>query len=116
MEFFKGIGFTFNLQFTSEDTTCMVISEHIYVMLLEEARFKSFTNKEIPNTFHSAQMIIGLSVDSREKVNQIVNNAFAAGAIRYNDPVDYGFMYSWSFQDIDNHLWEIIYMDPNHVQ
>lgn len=115
MEFFTKIGFEFNPQFTDENATCMMISDHIFVMLLVEDFFKTFTNKEISNSAATTEVIIALSADSKEQVDEIVNKALDAGAGKSNDPVDHGFMYSWSFEDIDGHLWEVMYMDPSMV-
>ncbi|MVP01843.1 VOC family protein [Paenibacillus lutrae] len=115
VEFFTQIGFEFNPQFTDENATCMVISEHIFVMLLVEDFFKTFTKKQITDTAVSTEVIVALSADSREQVDEIVSKALAAGAAAYNDKVDHGFMYSWSFQDINGHLWELVYMDESTV-
>ncbi|NOU94308.1 glyoxalase/bleomycin resistance/extradiol dioxygenase family protein [Paenibacillus sp. LMG 31456] len=115
IDFFTKIGFEFNAQFTDENATCMVISEHIFVMLLVEEFFKTFTKKEIVDATKSTEAIVALSAESREKVDEIVNKALAAGGTPSNEPMDHGFMYSWSFQDIDGHLWEIIYMDESAV-
>lgn len=109
--FFTEIGFEFNPQFTDENATCMVVSDHIFVMLLVQDYFKTFTKKEISDTTISSEVIMGLSAESREKVDEIVNKALTAGGKISNDPIDHGFMYGWSFQDIDGHLWEIFYMD-----
>jgi predicted lactoylglutathione lyase len=101
---------------TNESTTCMIIGDNIYAMLLEEADFKTFIKKEISDATQTTEVIVALSVDSREKVDEIVNKALAAGAKPSNDAFDHGFMYGWSFQDLDNHLWEIFFMDPNAVE
>ncbi|MGX7420064.1 VOC family protein [Carnobacterium gallinarum] len=114
--FFTKLGFTFNPQFTDENATCMVISETIYVMLLVKPFFKSFIKKEIADAEKTAEVIVALSVDSRNEVDELVDQAMSAGALFYNDPTDMGFMYSRSFQDLDNHLWEVVYMDPTSVQ
>lgn len=114
--FFTKLGYTFNPQFTDENATCMIVSESIYVMLLVEKYFMSFTKKEIPDTTKSAQVIVALSADSREAVDVLVDAAFEAGAGVYNEPQDMGFMYTRSFQDLDGHLWEVFYMDPSHLQ
>lgn len=115
VEFFTQIGFEFNPQFTDENATCMIIGENIYAMLLVEPFFKSFIQKEIADAAKTTEVIVALSADSREQVDEIVNKALAAGAKPYNEPIDHGFMYSWSFQDIDDHLWELVYMDENAV-
>ncbi len=111
VEFFTKIGFEFNANFTDESTTCMIIGDNIYAMLLVEERFLSFIPKKISNAAETAEVIVALSVDSREQVDQIVQAALEAGGKHYNDPQDHGFMYGWSFQDLDDHLWEITYMD-----
>lgn len=118
-EFFSKVGYEFNPQFSNEQAACMVISENIFAMLLVEDFFKSFiqsTNKAITDATKQTEVIVALSAESREEVDELVNRALEAGAKPYNDPVDHGFMYSWSFQDPDGHLWEFVYMDPSHIQ
>jgi uncharacterized protein len=115
VEFFTKLGYTFNPQFTDENATCMIVGEDIFVMLVEPF-FKSFTKKDIADTSKSSEVIIALSSDSKEKVDELVNKAVAAGATTPNEKQDQGFMYSWGFQDLDGHLWETIYMDPNAIQ
>lgn len=113
IEFFTKVGFDFNEQMTNENATCVVISESIYVMLLVEDYFKTFTKREIPDTAKSTEAIVALSVKSKEEVDEIVNKALDAGGKPFNEAIDHGFMYGWSFQDIDGHLWEIFYMDES---
>ncbi|WP_078381507.1 VOC family protein [Sutcliffiella halmapala] len=111
IEFFSKVGFEFNPQFTDENATCMVISESIFAMLLTEDYFKTFTKKEIVDATKSTEVIVAISAASRDKVDEIVNKALDAGAKPYNDPIDHGFMYGWSFQDLDGHLWEVFHME-----
>lgn len=111
VDFFTKVGFEFNVNFTDESATCMIIGDNIYAMLLVEDRFQSFISKKISNAAETAEVIVALSVDSREQVDLIVQAALDAGAKPYNDPQDHGFMYGWSFQDPDDHLWEVSYMD-----
>ncbi|MFT9848820.1 VOC family protein [Aneurinibacillus sp. REN35] len=116
VEFFTKIGFEFNPQFTDQNAACMVISEHIFVMLLVEPFFKTFTKKEIADATKTTEVIIALSAESKEKVDEIVNKALAAGGKASNEPFSQGdFMYGWSFQDLDGHLWEVMYMDQSTV-
>ncbi|MDQ8733223.1 VOC family protein [Paenibacillus sp. LHD-38] len=114
--FFTKLGFEFNPQFTDENATCMIIGENIFAMLLVEDYFKTFIDKEIADASKTAEVIVALSAESREQVNDIVNKALAADAKPYRDPVDHGFMYSWSFQDPDDHLWELVFMEPSAVE
>lgn len=111
VEFFTKVGFEFDANFTDESATCMIIGENIYAMLLVEERFQSFISKKISNAADTTEVIVALSVDSREQVDEIVQAALDAGGKPSNEPQDHGFMYGWSFQDLDDHLWEVSYMD-----
>ena len=116
VEFFKRLGFTFNPQFTDENATCMIINDNIFVMLLVEKFFKTFTKKEICDTTKDTEVIIALSTESREKVDEMMQNVFEAGGKESREPQDHGWMYGRSFQDINDHLWEIIYMDEKALK
>jgi len=116
IEFFTKLGFTFNPQFTDENATCMIVGEDIFVMLLVEKFFKTFTKKEICDTAKNTEVIVALSAESREKVDQMINKAIEAGGKESRAPQDHGWMYGRSFQDNDGHLWEIIYMDESAIK
>ena len=115
-EFFKRLGFTFNPQFTDETAACMVIADDIYAMLLTHPKFKEFTKKDVADAHKTTEVLTCLSFDSKEKVNEVVDGAIAAGGTEAREPQDYGFMYGRSFNDLDGHIWEIIWMDPSHIQ
>jgi len=115
IEFFTRLGYTFNPQFTDETATCMNISDDIFVMLLTEAKFKTFTPKAICDATKSTEVLVCLSCESREQVDEMVRKAIAAGGTTYNEPQDHGFMYGHGFQDLDGHIWELIYMEPNAI-
>jgi predicted lactoylglutathione lyase len=116
INFFAKLGFTFNPQFTDATATCMVVSEDIFVMLLTEAKFKTFTPKAICDAAQSTEVLLCLSRDSRSDVDAMVRNAVAAGGSTYNQPQDHGVMYAHGFQDPDGHIWELVYMEPNAIQ
>lgn len=113
--FFGKLGFSFNPQFSDENTACLVISDTIFAMLMTEPRFKDFTKKEIADASKTTEMLLALSADSREKVDELADAALAAGGSPANEPQDLGFMYGRSFQDPDHHIWEIVWMDPSAV-
>lgn len=116
IEFFTKLGYTFNAQFTDENATCMIISDTIYAMLLTKARFSDFTKKEIADAKKTTEVLIALSTDSKEHVNQLVDKALVAGGKEPNDAQDHGFMFSRSFEDLDGHIWEVFWMNPAHIQ
>lgn len=113
VDFFTRLGYTFNPQFSDEKATCMIISNTIYVMLLTEAFFQTFTKKEIVDAHKAVECVIAISADSKDAVNKMVARAEAAGATIPNPASDYGFMYQHSFEDLDGHHWEFVWMDPN---
>ena len=114
--FFGKLGYKFNAQFTDETAACMVISEDIYTMLLTEPKFKEFTKKPIADAKKTTEVLVCLSMDSKERVNEIVDTAVKAGGSETREPMDYGFMFGRAFDDLDGHTWEIVWMDPKHVQ
>ena len=111
--FFKALGFEFNLQFSNENTASMIISGNIFALLMIEERFKEFSKKEVVDTTTSAEAIFCLSAESRDQVNDLVNKALSSGGKSASDPQDHGFMYVWGFQDLDGHLWEVAFMDES---
>ncbi len=113
-KFFTKLGFTINPQFTNEKAACVVISADIYAMILTEEFFKTFIpKKEISDATKSTEVLVALSADSKEKVDEMADKALAAGASKLREPEDHGFMYSRSFQDPDGHIWEVFWMDIN---
>jgi uncharacterized protein len=114
--FFKSLGFSFNPQFTNDQGACMVVSDDIFVMLLVEPFFQTFTKKPIADATKTTEVLVCLSAESRAEVDSLVKKALAAGGTSPNPPQDHGFMYGHGFTDLDGHIWELAYMDPAHVQ
>ena len=115
VDFFTELGFTFNPQFTSEDTTCMLVGPNIFAMLLERDRFTGFIDKPVADS-SSSEVILSLGCESRDEVRKLAEAAFALGARKVNEIDDKGFMISWGFEDLDGHLWDLFWMDPQHVE
>jgi uncharacterized protein len=111
--FFESLGFSFNPGFTNEQGACMVIGEHSFVMLLVEPFFQTFTKKRVADARESTEVLVCLSCESRDEVDTLVKKALAAGAKAPNAPQDHGFMYGHGFEDLDGHVWELMWMDPN---
>ena len=112
VEFFTKLGYTFNPQFTDENANCMIVGENIFVMLLVEKFFQSFTDKTICDATQSAEVMMGLSCASRAEVDAMVRKAVAAGGKTPRKPQDHGFMYGHGYEDLDGHIWEVFYMEP----
>lgn len=114
--FFSKLGFEFNPKFTDDKAACMIINDGAYVMLLGEPFFKTFTRRELCDTSRQTEGMFAVSCASRAEVDATVTKAIAAGATPAMEPQDHGFMYGWSFYDLDGHHWEVLWMDPNAVQ
>jgi predicted lactoylglutathione lyase len=113
--FFTKLNYTFNPQFTDENATCMIISEDIFVMLLVEKYFKTFTKKAVSDASKSTEAILALSTDTRDEVDAMLARVISAGGKESREIQDMGFMYSRGFEDLDGHLWEVFYMDPSTI-
>ncbi|WP_156726880.1 VOC family protein [Streptomyces apocyni] len=115
-KFFSELGYSFNEQFSDETTACLVISDTIFAMLLSEPRFAEFATKPVVDATKSTEVLVALSAESREKVDELADRALAAGGSPAKEPMDFGHMYGRSFQDPDGHHWEVMWMDPAAVQ
>lgn len=115
ISFFSNLGYSFNPQFTDEKATCMIVSDNIFVMLLTETYFKTFTKKQISDAKIATEVLIALDTNSREEVQQMITKAIESGATIYSEPQDHGWMYQHSFADLDGHQWELVYMDQSQM-
>jgi predicted lactoylglutathione lyase len=115
-EFFTELGFSFDERFTDENATRMIISDDTSVMLAAEPFFKGFiTPQDIADTTRSREVIVGLSTESREQVDDLADKALAAGGEAIGEPEDQGFMYMRGFRDLDGHQWSFLYMDMTAI-
>lgn len=113
IDFFTGLGFRFNPQFTDDKAACMVISETIYAMLIVESFFKTFTTKKLSDASKSTEVLNALSFESRAEVDGMADKALKSGGAPNTQTQDHGWMYGRSFQDPDGHIWELLYMDES---
>ena len=110
--FYESIGATKDERFCDGTAACMVISETIFVMLLTHDKFRQFTSKAIADSRNTSQVLLCLSAESREAVDEMVEKAASAGGgVDPGPKQDYGFMYGRSFEDLDGHHWEVMWMD-----
>lgn len=114
--FAQALGWSINTQFTDETAASVVISDTIYAMLLTHDKYRQFTDKQIADATKTSEVLICLSQDSKEAVHKLVDAAVKAGGKESRPMQDYGFMISRSFDDLDGHTWEVVFMDPAHVQ
>lgn len=116
VRFFTALGYNFNPQFTDETATCMIVSDDIFVMLLTEEKFKTFTPKPVSDATKSTEVLVCLSCESKRDVDELVRKAVAAGGTTPMPAKDYGFMYAHGYTDLDGHIWELTYMDMSAMK
>ncbi|HEY5299392.1 MAG TPA: VOC family protein [Acetobacteraceae bacterium] len=110
--FYVGLGGEVNPQFSGAQSTSLMFSDAIGVMLLTHAHYRQFTQRPIGDARRESQTLLALSVDSREAVDATLTRAVAAGGRADPNPVqDHGFMFGRSVEDPDGNVWEIMWMD-----
>lgn len=110
--FFAGLGFGFNEQFSDEKAIAMVLSDHATVMMLRREFFQTFTPRAVADATRTSEVLIAIARDSREAVDDIVARAVELGGSIVRPPEDHGFMYGHAFADLDGHIWEPFWMNP----
>ncbi|RYJ36952.1 Glyoxalase/bleomycin resistance protein/dioxygenase [Flavobacterium anhuiense] len=112
-DFFWKIGFSFNEQHDTPSSTCMVVGEgHFVIMLFEEMLFSSFSKNNITDTNSSSEVLISIDAESREEVDELAEKVKEAGGTIFAPPAEnQGWMYGCGFADLDGHRWNILFMD-----
>ncbi|WP_328641152.1 VOC family protein [Streptomyces canus] len=115
-KFFTELGYSINPQFSNDSAASVVISDTIVAMLMTKEFYATFTKKEIADATKTSEVLIALSAESRAKVDELVDKAIAAGGTLSGETQDHGFMYGRSFDDLDGHSWEVVWMDPATIE
>jgi uncharacterized protein len=113
--FFTALGFAQDKQFSDDTAACIVVNDSISIMLGTHEKFRTFTPKAICDTSQAVEVLISLSCDTRERVDELVAKALAAGGTTHDEPEDLGFMYSHSFVDLDGHGWGVLHMSAQQA-
>ena len=113
IRFFEALGFTFNRHFTDATATSMIVGEDAYFMLLTKEKYAGFSKRPHGDPKSATSALFAFSVGSRAEVDDIVKTAIANGGAHAMDSMDHGFMYGWSFYDLDGYHWEVFWMDPS---
>jgi hypothetical protein len=111
--FYEAVGFVRDERFSRRGSAAaMTWSDTIVFMILSREHFADFTSKTIIDARSSVEALLCLSRDSRAEVDAIVEAASAAGGKADPCPTqDHGFMYGRSFEDLDGHVFEPMWMD-----
>ncbi|MBU1619410.1 MAG: glyoxalase/bleomycin resistance/extradiol dioxygenase family protein [Gammaproteobacteria bacterium] len=109
-DFFLQLGFGVKPQFSDDTASCIVLSDDLYLMLLTKEKFASFSPHPLIDSHQQTQVLNCLSCHSKVEVDELVQKAVKAGGRTYNQPQEHDFMYAHGFQDLDGHVWELVYM------
>jgi len=111
--FLEALGATNEPKFTDETAAAMKFSDSIFFMLLTHDKYRQFTPLPIADAKTSSGVLLCLSRDSREAVDNSVDAAVAAGGKADPSPKqEYGVMYGRSVTDPDGNHFELMWMDP----
>lgn len=113
-EFWTNLGFPIHDEMSNDKSVCVVMNENTYVMFLTEEYFQTFSERPVPKG-DTTQVLVAISLDTREQVDHMVNTAVANGATQHEEPQDYGWMYHNSFWDINGHGWNVMFADPSQM-
>ena len=114
--FYEAIGAVNNPQFSDDTAACMVWSDTIFVMLLTHPKWAVFTTKPVVDAHAASEVMLALSADDRAAVDTMLAAvAGAGGKVDVNPPQDHGFMYGRSFEDLDGHIWETVFVDLSQM-
>jgi predicted lactoylglutathione lyase len=111
--FFSKIGFSFNEEHDTPSSTCMVVGEGKFVvMLFEESLFEGFSQNKITDTKTSSEILISIDAESKEEVDELAKKVQEAGGYVFAKPAEsQGWMYGCGFADLDGHRWNVLFMD-----
>ncbi|EJC84281.1 putative lactoylglutathione lyase [Rhizobium leguminosarum bv. trifolii WSM2297] len=110
--FYVALGGTVNGQFSGENSTSLMFSDSVGVMLLTHDHYKEFTKRPIGDARRDSQAMIVLTVGDRDSVDATLASAVAAGGRADPNPAqDLGFMYNRHVEDPDGYVWEIVWMN-----
>ncbi|MER5770648.1 VOC family protein [Streptomyces sp. NPDC001985] len=112
-KFFTELGYSINDRFSDDTTASIPLGDTIVVMVHTHQKYNEFTKKRIVDSTTSSEVLLALSAESREKVDELVEKAVAAGGTPTGETQDHGFMYGRAFDDPDGHTWEVVWMDPS---
>ena len=112
--FYVALGGMVNPQFSGENSTSLMVTDAIGVMLLTHDHYRQFTKRPIGDPRRDSQVLIALTVDDRDAVDATLTRAVAAGGRADPNPAqDLGFMYNRHIEDPDGYVWEIVWMNPS---
>lgn len=111
--FYEALGFKSKPEFSSDNSGCIAVSDTISVMLASHEQFQQISPRPIADPTKGCQVLLSLSLDSREAVDAMVAKAIANGGSKAHEPEDYGFMYQHAFYDPDGHGWGLTWFNPN---
>jgi predicted lactoylglutathione lyase len=115
--FFSKIGFSFNEEHDTPSSTCMLVGEGKFViMLFEENMFTDFSQNKLTDTKTSSEVLLSIDAESKEEVDALAKNVQEAGGTVFAAPAESrGWMYGCGFADLDGHRWNSLFMDFSKI-
>lgn len=109
VEFFTALGFTARPRQADAGSAQLALGD-THLILHDTAAFAAFAGAEVCDTATSREVIVGLAVDRRDRVDALVDVAVRAGGTALGPGQDLGFMYMRGFRDLDGHQWSFLHL------
>ena len=110
--YYTALGCDLNPLFTDDNAACVVWDDNVFFMVLTKEYFSTFTDKPFADPKTHAQVLLSISRESRDAVDQAIEAGVAHGGTAPGDPQDFGFMYARDLIDPDGNGIQFMYMDP----
>ncbi len=117
-QFFLKLGFSFNEEYSNEHSSCMLVGDKSFVvMLFEESLFGTIIQNKITDTQTHSEMLISIDAESRNEVEQLAQKVEEAGGVVFAKPAEnQAWMYGCGFLDLDGHRWNVLFMDYSKLK
>lgn len=117
-QFFRDIGFLENpMHQKAEHLGSFLIGEHDFaLMLFPEEQISQWLKNKVTDTKKSNEMLINIDAESKQEVDAFAETVKKSGGTVYQSPQEVdGWMYLFSFGDLDGHCWNMLYMDMDKM-
>jgi predicted lactoylglutathione lyase len=113
--FYEALGHRIHEGFSDERSAAVIVDENIVVMLYTPDRFADLVVGEVGDPARTTTAVHCLTTQDRDEVDSTVAAALAVGGRPWLPARSDGLRYTGSFTDPDGNVWEVMWLDQQHV-